>query len=615
MELAFSDWAVIIVFLFISFGIGVYFTGRASKGLAAFFLGGRNLPWWIAGVSMVATTFAADTPLAVTELVAQDGIAGNWVWWSFLAGGMLTTFFFAKLWRRSGILTDVEFIELRYSGKEAAFLRGLKAIYLGLFMNSLIIGWVNLALMAILQVFFHIPDETALLYVGGAMVVTMVYSSLSGLLGVAINDFFQFFIAMAGTIILAVLVVSSEQIGGTTGLKEQLEEIAPAALNFFPRIGTETNVQDTVEVFTLSLGAFLAMAGMQWWASWYPGAEPGGGGYIAQRMLSTKNEKHAIISTFFFQIAHYCIRPWPWILVGLSALILYPELDEDSKRLGYVMAMRDFLPAGLKGLLLAAFLAAYMSTISTQLNWGASYLVKDFYSRFISAETDFSSDASANKNYLFISRLATVFIMLVALIITGFIETISGVWLFIIEGGAGLGLVLILRWYWWRVNAWSELAATIIPLFILAIIRLLAHFVTTGAIEPGSGMANFVTNYSTHPQSFFLILGTTTLGWLLVTYLTKPTDMAVLKTFYEKIRPMGAWKPVEKILNKKQEKHALSYLVVCWLSAILFCYSILFIIGRMIFQQWDEVWPLLIVIIVSLTVLTILSRKIKIFED
>ncbi|MFN6943393.1 MAG: sodium:solute symporter family protein [Cytophagaceae bacterium] len=613
MNLEWIDWLIVAIFLIISFGIGVYFTGRASKGLSEFFLGGRNFPWWIAGVSMVATTFAADTPLAVTELVAESGIAGNWIWWSMLAGGMLTTFFFAKLWRRSGILTDVEFVEMRYSGKEAAFLRGFKAIYLGIFMNSLIISWVNLALISIFQVFFNIPPETSLAYVAGAMVLTMIYSGMSGLLGVAINDFVQFFIAMTGTIILAVIVVNSERIGGIPGLKTQLSDIAPGALDFLPKVGEGNS--NNLTVYTLSIGAFLAMVGMQWWASWYPGAEPGGGGYIAQRMLSTKNEKHAIISSLFFQIAHYCLRPWPWILVALCTLILYPDLSETDKRLGYVMAMKEFLPAGLKGMLLVAFLAAYMSTISTQLNWGASYFVKDFYNRFISDEQDFSSEEKANKNFIFMSRLATVLIMVISLVITGFIETISGVWRFILDAGAGLGLVLILRWYWWRVNAWSELSATIIPLVALGILQFLLHLVNIETIDSQSDFGHTIVQISTFPNSFFLILSITTIGWISITYLTPNTQMDTLTSFYKQIRPIGAWKPVQKHLNLLADNSKIIYLFICWISAIVFSYSILFLIGKIIFREWNEVWTLLIINVIALVILAFTSRKIKIFED
>ncbi len=452
MNLAIIDWVIIGLYFFVALIIGLRYRGIGSRSLTDYFLGGRKMPWFVAGVSMVATTFAADTPLAVTELVAQNGISGNWLWWNMLLGGMLTTFFFARLWRRSGVLTEVELIELRYSGIQAAFLRGFKSVYLGLFMNVLIMGWVNLALMSILKVLFDIPDDQLLFYALGAMAITAVYSSISGLWGVAVTDVVQFVIAMTGCIILAIIVINSPEIGGISGLKSNLP---PWALNFFPSISDFTP-GDAATGLTITAGTFLAFIGFQWWASWYPGAEPGGGGYVAQRMMSTKNERDSVYATLLFQIAHYCLRPWPWILVGLASLVLYPELGANEKRLGFVMAMKDFLPAGLMGLLLVAFLAAYMSTISTQLNWGASYLVNDFYLRFF-------EPGASQKKLIKVSRIVTFLLMIIAVFATSQMNSISGVWQFIIECGAGLGLVLILRWYWWRINAWSEITATIAP--------------------------------------------------------------------------------------------------------------------------------------------------------
>lgn len=324
MILQFADWLIIAGFLLLSLFVGLHFRKQASKSLSDFFLGGRSLGWFVAGTSMVATTFAADTPLAVTELVGQNGISGNWLWWNFLLGGMLTTFFFARLWRKAGVLTEVELIELRYGGKPAALLRGFKSVYLGLFMNCLIIGWVNVALISILKVFFGVDDTTALWVVAAVMLLTAVYSSISGLLGVAFTDVIQFIIAMTGCIILAVLVVNSDQVGGIAGLKEKL----PAwSLDFFPTIGDAGNATGVAGALTIGVGTFLAYTTVQWWASWYPGAEPGGGGYIAQRMMSAKDEKNAIFATLYFQIAHYCLRPWPWILVGLSAWYFIPILN------------------------------------------------------------------------------------------------------------------------------------------------------------------------------------------------------------------------------------------------------------------------------------------------
>ncbi|WP_187261434.1 sodium:solute symporter family protein [Pontibacter beigongshangensis] len=586
MHLDFIDWIVIAAFGTLTLVVGISYTGKASGSLANYFLGGRNLTWWVAGTSMVATTFAADTPLAVTELVAQSGIAGNWLWWNMLLGGLLTTFFFARLWRRAGIITDLEFIEMRYTGKPASFLRGFRAIYLGIFMNSLIIGWVNVALMSIIEVFFEVPKSEQLLYVGLAMVVVVIYSSLSGLLGVAITDVIQFTIAMFGCIVLAVLVVNSDQIGGISGLKEKLPGWS---LDYFPNVGNGSpGVAGVAETLTLSLGAFLAFTTVQWWASWYPGNEPGGGGYIAQRMMSTKNEKHALYATLFFQIAHYCLRPWPWILVALCAVVLYPDLAASDKKLGFVMAMKDFLPSGMKGLLLVAFFAAYMSTISTQLNWGASYLINDFYARFV------KPDAS-QKELVTASRAATVLLMMVGLAVSTRITSISAVWAFIMEAGAGLGLVLILRWYWWRINAWSEIVATIAP------------FV-------GYTVAKFVLGWE-FPNSFFLTVGFTTAAWLVATYVTAPVPEAKLQAFYQKITPDGAWRPIRKSLGLPKPKTKVYHLLLGWALAVMMVYSTLFLIGDFIFQNYDRFFIWLAVALVSMFLMIKVSGRIRFFED
>jgi Na+/proline symporter len=375
MELV--DYSIVLLYFIISFSIAFYYYKRASKDTNEFFLSGRNLPWYLAGLSMVATTFAADTPIAVTELVTKNGIAGNWLWWNFAFGGMLTVFFFSKLWRRAGLVTEVEFTEFRYSGKPAKFLRAFRALYLGLIMNIIIIGWVNKAMISILIGFFGVEQTLVFFYVFGVMLFVAIYSALSGLWGVVITDAFQFFMAMAGCIILAIIVVNSPQVGGINELQNKLPH---TVFDFFPSI---SNASDASGAMVLSISSFLAYVGIIWWASWYPGAEPGGGGYVVQRMLSSKNEKHSLFATLFFQVAHYALRPWPWIIVGLSTLILYPDLSSDQKGLGYIYAMRDFLPAGIKGLLIAAFFAAYMSTVATQLNWGTSYIINDFYRRFL----------------------------------------------------------------------------------------------------------------------------------------------------------------------------------------------------------------------------------------
>ena len=550
------DWSIVVAYFIFSALIGIYYSKRAGGSTDEFFLSGRNLPWWLAGTSMVATTFAADTPLAVTELVARNGIAGNWLWWNFLFGGMLTVFFFARLWRRAGIMTDIEFTELRYSGKPAAFLRGFRALYLGLFINCVILGWVNLAMASILEGMFGVPRERVYLYVIAALVITAGYSALSGLWGVAVTDVFQFVIAMGGTAILAFIVLPLPQVGGIAGLQARL----PAwVFRFTPVIGEE-GAPGVAGAMAMSLSAFLAYVGVQWWASWYPGAEPGGGGYVAQRMMSAKDEKHSLFATLWFQIAHYCVRPWPWIIVGLTTLVLYPDLPAAQKRMGYIYAMRDYLPAGLLGLLVAAFFAAYMSTVATQLNWGTSYVVNDFYRRFVRR-------TAPERHFVTVSRVTTLLVMALSVVITGMIERISGAWEFIIECGAGLGMVLILRWYWWRINAWSEIAAMVAPFVAYSYIKFATSIV--------------------FPQTLYYIVGFTTLVWLAATFLTRPTDMEHLKSFYRRVHPGGAlWKPVADAVPEVTETSGFGFLFVDWLAGIVLVYSILFGIGSLIFGSY-----------------------------
>lgn len=563
MILAPLDWVVIVFFLGLFLWVGLRYKKKASGGLESFFLGGRNLPWFVAGTSMVATTFAADTPLAVTELVAKSGVSGNWLWWCFLSGGMLTTFFFAKYWRRANILTELELIDIRYSGKSAHFLRYFKAIYLGVFMNAMIIAWVNLAFVSILTIFLGFSESQALYTTFGVMCIAVLYSAASGLLGIAITDMIQFVIAMVGCILLAILVVSSEEVGGLSNLKSALPE---DYFQFFPSF----NSSSSASTLTLSFGAFFSYFAVQWWASWYPGAEPGGGGYVAQRMMSVKNEKGAVFSTLLFQIAHYGIRPWPWILVGLAAVYLYSgqyvdapaevtTLFTEKPRLGFVFTMRDFLPVGLKGLLFVAFLSAYLSTISTQLNWGASFVVNDFLKplKFI----------KEGSNGVFYSRITTVGLMVVGVFVTTLIDSISGVWEFIMQCGAGLGLVLILRWYWWRINAWSEIVALVAPFIGMGI----SAWVLTPAL--GSW-------FSDQNGGFLFTVLFTTLAWILVTYLTPTTDNQKLNDFYQKVKPNGWWPH-----HGSAKRFDLLPLLGCWISSVVFVYSLLFSIGYFLFLE------------------------------
>jgi SSS family solute:Na+ symporter len=596
MVLSFSDWAIMASYFLLSLGIGLYYRKRAGKSTDEFFLGGRSMPWYLAGLSMVATTFAADTPLAVTELVANNGVSGNWLWWNMLAGGMLTTFFFARLWRRAGILTELELIELRYTGKPAAFLRGFKAVWLGIVMNVLIIAWVNVALNAILSVFFGIPEDQVLLYTAAAMLVTAGYSAISGIWGVAVTDAVQFVIAMSGCIILAILVLDAPEVGGMQGL---LEKIPEGALSFFPSLSAGGLSGNLV----ISVGAFLAFIGVQWWASWYPGAEPGGGGYVAQRMMSAKSEKDSLLATLFFQMAHYCLRPWPWIIVGLATLILYPELQD--KKLGYVMAMKDYLPPGLRGLLLVAFFAAYMSTIATQLNWGASYLVNDLYARFMKPENHFADREKAQKHYVLAGKWFTMLLMACGLMVTPMIKSISAVWEIIIECGAGLGLVLILRWYWWRINAWSELTATLVPFLVYSSCKFI--------LEPylKAEHADFFAVYQSQKLSFFITVGITTLSWLVVTFLTPPEPDAHLRAFYEKVKPGGRWTPYQN----PAAGGGLAPLFACWLSAIIGTYGLLFATGSFLFQRYSQALGWGVLSALSLGLMVFLMNRTMSFEQ
>lgn len=579
MTLSIVDILILLAYIVLTISIGLYFRKKGSGGMLDYFLGGRNMPWYLAGLSMVATTFAADTPLLVTELVSTNGISGNWLWWNMLIGGMLTVFFFAKLWRRANILTELEFIELRYEGKAGAFLRGFKAVYLGIFMNVLIIGWVNLALVSILVVFLGVDPANVLWYVFAAMFVAVIYSTISGLWGITVTDAFQFVIAMTGSIVLAIFVLKSEDIGGIIGLKEKLGQVSPEYLNFFPKIGGK---REGVAL-SISMLSFVAFVGVQWWSSWYPGAEPGGGGYVAQRMMSAKNEKHSFMATLFFQVAHYAIRPWPWILVGLSSIVLYPNLELAERKNGYVMAVVEYLPHTLSVIMLVAMLAAYMSTISTQLNWGSSFLVNDLYKRFM-------HKTGNEKHYVWAGKVATLLIMALSLLVTIWFDTIQSVWEFLIACGAGLGLVLILRWMWWRVNAWSEITATIIPIIVLLIINRYSEM--------------------EFPITLFVLVASTTICWVLVTYFTKPVSQNHLIKFYNQVKPLGWWGPVMKESNAvNSDKGYYFWLVLCWLSSIVFVYSVLFSTGYLLFKEYASMALWLSLLIISGGVLWTAYRK------
>lgn len=512
------DWTILASFLALSLAIGVSLARRAGKDSSEFFLSGRTMPWWLLGVSMVATTFAADTPLLVTEIVRQNGVAGNWVWWSFLLSGILTVFVYAKLWVRSGVRTDVEFYELRYAGRPAAFLRGFRAIYLGILFNAIGMGIVTLALTKICSVLLGIePWQTVL--VGGA--ATLVISSLGGLRGVLITDLIQFVLALGGAIAAAVVCLNLPEVGGLGGLLEHPN--VQGKLAFLPDF---SDPDAWVPVLLIPLA-------IQWWSSWYPGAEPGGGGYIAQRMLAAKNENHAIGATLFFNLAHYALRPWPWILVGLCSLVLYPDGEalaralpdfEESTApddLGYP-AMLSHLPKGLLGLVLTSLVAAYISTMSTLLNLGASYVVIDHYQRFVNPE-------ASEARLVAYGRLVTVVLLVASSALALSLESALSGFTILLQVGAGTGAIYLLRWLWWRVNAWSEITGMAVS-FSIALYFQFAHGHFFAPLESW--------------QELVIGVGITTAAWVGVTLLTAPTDDATLRAFYSRVRPSGPfWKP------------------------------------------------------------------------
>ncbi len=503
MILTAVDWIVIVLYFAGSIAIALAYSGRARSSSQEFFLSGRSVPWWLAGTSMVATTFAADTPLAVTGLTVKYGIAGNWLWWSFVMSGMLTAVLYARLWRRAGVMTDAEFAEIRYSGRAAAFLRGFRACYLALGVNAIIIGWVTSAMAKILGLTLGVGKWQATV---GLFVLTGLYSALAGLWGVLVTDFFQFALAMTGCIALAVFALGA--VGGLGGLLAALHARFPdgAPLRLVPDL-------DSAWMPALTFFVYVAV---NWWASWYPGAEPGGGGYVAQRIMSARDERHALLAAVWFNVAHYALRPWPWILVALVSMVLYPGLADPES--GYVRVMVDHLPPFWRGLLLAAFFAAYMSTISTQLNWGASYLVNDVYRRFW-------AQGRGERHYAAVGAAATLVMMTVSGAATYFIGSVEGAWKFLLAVGAGTGLVYLLRWYWWRINAWSEVSA------------MAAAFVVSMGAQLGFGLSG------EDPRGFARLLlwttGLTTVVWLAVTYLTPAEPAERLRAFYARARPGG----------------------------------------------------------------------------
>jgi SSS family solute:Na+ symporter len=575
MDLNYIDWIVISLFVLITLLIGLKFRKDSSNSINDFFLGGRNLPWYIAGLSMVAATFAVNGPAMVTGYVSRNGISGNWIWWSLLFGGTFTTFFLARLWRRAGILTEFEFIEMRYSGKVAAFLRGFKSLYFALFLNILIIAWISVAMKNILRIFFNVPDLQLYIYLAVAAAIAVTYSALSGLKGIAYINLIQFAVTFAGSVVISVAILSSYKISGITGLKTQLNEISAGYLRFFPKIASSSF--SAIPAFSVSITTLLAYVGIQWWANWTPGYEPGGGGYIAQRIMSTRNEKDSILATLFYQIINYAVRPWPWIIVGLCIVILYPRAPESANKINYYTAAGEYIPYGLNGLLIIALFGAYMSVISVQLNLGASFLVNDIYKRFLFRQKKFKDRKREEKHYVLISKLLTIILMGISLYITTFFDSINEIWQFIIACCSGTGLVLILRWFWWRINAWSEIVSIAVPFILVPVL-------------------NFFTEIG-YPLNLFIITGGTTIVWLLVTYLTPSENNETLKRFCQRIEPIGFWGSFSQFKGKYPGQYLLA-LFMSWISSLIMIYSFMFFIGKLIFREYISAFGWLVAAII-----------------
>ncbi|UZO80287.1 Na+:solute symporter [Aquimarina sp. ERC-38] len=568
MSLSVLDWGIIASFFIIFAIIGIKVSKQSGKNAQEFFLSGRNMPWWLLGISMVATTFSADTPNLVTDIIRQNGISGNWVWWAFLLTGMLTVFVYAKLWRRSEVLTDLEFYEIRYSGKAAAFLRGFRAIYLGVFFNVMIMASVCLAAIKIGGILFGLQPWECVTY---ASIITVLYSALGGLRGVIFTDFLQFIVAMVGSIWAAYYLVNLPEIGGLQQLLTH-DKVANK-LNFLP------DFKDTKTLIPL----LVIPLAVQWWSVWYPGAEPGGGGYIAQRMLSAKDEKHAVGATLLFNIAHYALRPWPWILIALASLVAFPELstiqaafpEVNASIIGHDLAypaMLTKLPSGLLGIVAASLIAAFMSTISTHLNWGSSYIAIDFYKRFVNPNSE-------EKTLVNVGRLSTVLLMVFAALLALVLESALSTFNILLQIGAGTGLIFILRWFWWRINAYSEITGMIVS-FLFAVYFEFVHEAIFG-----SRMENY--------QELIIGVIFTTLSWIVVTLLTPPTENLVLLEFYKKVKPYGmGWNGFKKIVaaqtEAKLEESPDQFTIdlASMLLGVLLVYCALFATGYFIYGNW-----------------------------
>ncbi len=571
MHLTGLDWAIVALSIIVSFIPAIVLARRAGTSTAEFFTSGRAAPWWLIGVSMVATTFSTDTPNLVTNLVREHGVANNWAWWAYLLTGMATVFFFARLWRRSGVLTDLEFYELRYSGKPATLVRGFRAIYLGLFFNCVIMATVNLAAVKIANVVLGWPMGKTLLI---CAVLNVAFAATSGLWGVLVTDFIQFGIAMAGAIAAAWYALERPEVGGLAGL---IAKTDPAMLNLLPDFSN----------WSLTLSVLLVPLTVSWWATWYPGWEPGGGSYVAQRMLAAKSERDSMAGTLLFNVAHFALRSWPWIITALASILVFPTLDDIARAFPYVdrslighdmayPAMLTFLPAGVMGLMVAGMLAAYVSTLSTHLNWGTSYLVHDFYRRFVKPE-------ASEKHYVLVGRIITALLMVAAMGATYILDSARQAFELMLSIGAGTGLIYLLRWFWWRINAWSEIAA-MVGSFVVA-----STFFILG--KNGHDIPSHV--------SLLITVASTTTIWLAATFLTPPDDRATLEAFYRRVRPAGrGWDQVRQGTNLPPSPDSLPNALLGWTLGCTFIYAALFGVGTALYGRTTQtvVWAILAVV-------------------
>ena len=593
IQLTTFDKIIIFFFFFLVLAIGFAVSKKSSQSSSEYFLSGRTMPWWLLGLSMVATTFSTDTPNLVTDIVRQNGVSGNWVWWIFLLTGLLTVFVYAKLWRRSGVSTDMEFYDLRYSGAPGRFLRGFRSIYLGIIFNVLAMAGVTLAAIKIGAIMLDISAIETVLYAGG---VTLIFSAVGGFRGVVYTDFILFFTAMAGAIGAAYYLINLPEVGGVTGILNN--DLVSSKVSMFP------DLSDKELLWTL----LIIPLAVQWWSSWYPGAEPGGGGYIAQRMLAAKNENHSLGATLFFNIMHYALRPWPWILVALASLIIFPDLDAiretfpnvDEGKIGHDLAypaMLTLLPSGLLGLVLASLVSAYMSTISTHLNWGSSYVVNDFYKALIKDDGD-------ERALVNVGRISVICLMIVSSILALMLNNALQLFQIILMFGAGTGSIFILRWFWWRINAWSEIAAMICS----GVVSILFEFTPIGSMIFSE---DFIQPYFKFPMVVLI----TTFVWVAVTFMTKPDDDETLVKFYKKTKPGGpGWKRIKDLAKLSESENNSEWIVprgiLCMILGCFAIYSALFSTGYFIYGEITSGIIFLTTTIVFSYILFNISKKI-----